>query len=778
MPPTSPGVNGGRGNRGDLSYNPGVVLSPFFAIKNLKRNERLVNRVCLHVVGCLAILSFGPLRRTPAADGSRFAHHDGDARYLHHIDLYDSDNRKITADSETPYSPLNTCGRCHDYATIAHGWHFNALADSSLRGDDGRPSEPWIWTDARTGTQLPLSPREHVDRFDPEAIGISDFELIRHFGARLPGTMAVPHGAAERVGLAGDEVQSDVPEAADADAESDEPDVSSRWELSGALEIDCMVCHAVSGRYDMESRKAQIDDENFAWAPTAALRLGTVKGSVSRIKTGEDPDDEKVQAKLPKVAYDASRFSADGTVFFDLVRMPENNACYQCHSQRTVDDSGIAPRWVHDEDIHLRAGMQCVDCHRNGIDHDIVRGFSGQQHVSGVSIETFTCAGCHLGVQGDAGDHETDTEIVELPGRLASPIPLHEGLPPLHFDKLSCTACHSGPMPEDAATRLMTSLAHSLGSKDHRTGNEWPSIQGPVFARLPASETDEAGSPVADSRVYPQRATWPAFFAEADGESLTPLPPESVYEITRRALRVRNDFAEEVTQPKLSRSERAEVLGDQRARVDDAELTEEELQELSAKRNELGRAAFDEKVAAALEAIQQELGIGRAAYVSTGKIFVTRTSADLKGDAIEATESDDVVMESLALLDPERFDQSSRSHIDMLTWPLAHNVRGAGQSLGVGGCLDCHSEQGLMFTSTVTSMGPAPVPGRTVTMASLQSVDEDQRLRWNQMFAGRALFKYLIGASLLTVLLVMLLGIAAKAGAMALQRDQDSPKGA
>jgi len=135
-------------------------------------------------------------------------------------------------------------------------------------------------------------------------------------------------------------------------------------------------------------------------------------------------------------------------------------------------------------------------------------------------------------------------------------------------------------------------------------------------------------------------------------------------------------------------------------------------------------------------------------------------------------------MESLALLDPERFDQSSRSHIDMLTWPLAHNVRGAGQSLGVGGCLDCHSEQGLMFTSTVTSMGPAPVPGRTVTMASLQSVDEDQRLRWNQMFAGRALFKYLIGASLLTVLLVMLLGIAAKAGAMALQRDQDSPKGA
>src|SRR5690606_34436438 len=123
---------------------------------------------------------------------------------------------------------------------------------------------------------------------------------------------------------------------------------ASRWELTGDLEIDCMVCHGVSGAYDFELRRETIASENFAWAPTAGIRLGEVEGSVARIRADSDPSDPKVQSKLPKVKYDSRRFNPDGTVFMDLVHRVENNACYQCHSERTVTaGEGIDERWVH-----------------------------------------------------------------------------------------------------------------------------------------------------------------------------------------------------------------------------------------------------------------------------------------------------------------------------------------------------------------------------------------------------------------------------------------------
>ena len=317
-----------------------------------------------------------------AADGSRFARTDGDARYLHHIDLYDANNRKISADSDQPYSSVKTCGRCHDYETISHGWHFNAFRTDAV---SGREAEPWIWTDARTGTQLPLSYRDWAQSYDPREIGISAWQMTHKFGGRIPGGgLAMepkPDSAAKVAAEKNTEAESEGnnEESAESSDSEAEPD---RWAFSGSLEIDCMVCHAVSGAYDFNARRDQIEKQNFAWAATAALRLGTVDGDASRIKDGSDPEDEAVKSKFPKVAYDPARFAGDGTVFMDLIRHPESNACYQCHSTRVVSDSGIEPRWIHDEDVHLRAGMQCSDCHRNGIDHHIVRGFVGEENPS------------------------------------------------------------------------------------------------------------------------------------------------------------------------------------------------------------------------------------------------------------------------------------------------------------------------------------------------------------------------------------------------------------
>ena len=655
------------------------------------------------------------------ADGSRFAHTDSDARYLHHIDLYDADNRKITADSDQPYSSVKTCGRCHDYDSISHGWHFNAFQPATV---DGREGEPWIWTDARTGTQLPLSYRDWAQTYDPREIGISTWQMTHQFGPRIPGGgLGI---ASEPSASPPASEQSDAAdEGTDDNADADES--SGRWEFSGSLDIDCMVCHAVSGQYDFNLRREQIENENFAWAATAALRLGSVDGDVSRIKDGSDPTDESVKAKFPKVVYDSSKFASDGTVFMDLVRHPESNACYQCHSNRTVSDSGIEPRWIHDEDVHLRAGMQCSDCHRNGIDHHIVRGFEGEESPAEHSIETLSCAGCHLGDHHDGHDEADTHDLMTRAGRLGSPKPLHAGLPPIHFEKLSCTACHAGPAPREEALRVMTSLAHGLGSKEHRTGFELPALAGPVFRKG------------GDERVYPQRAMWPAFWGVMENDEITPLPPEQVYDITRRALRVRKDFVEELLQPRLSSTDLKEVLGEDRAKTKEDEWTEEESAKVTEAQTKKGRELFEEKVDAALAAIEEQRGADDAVYVSSGYVY---GRGEKEGTL-------------------KRMDAIKNQATEMVSWPIAHSVRPAGWSLGIAGCTECHSDDGLIFSSTLAAQGPGPDVGPPVTMAMLQGVDPDQRLAWNQLFAGRATFKYVIAASLALLTITLFIGLGA-----------------
>jgi hypothetical protein len=416
----------------------------------------------------------------------------------------------------------------------------------------------------------------------------------------------------------------------------------------------------------------------------------------------------------------------------DLIRHPESNACYQCHSNRIVSETGIEQRWIHDDDVHLRAGMQCSDCHRNGIDHHIARGFEGEENPSDHSVATLSCAGCHLGAD-HAAEHDTiSDDVMARAGRLGSPYPEHAGLPPIHFEKLSCTACHGGPLPREETLRLMTSLAHGLGSKEHRSGFELPSIVGPVYKKG------------GDGRVYPHRAMWPAFWGvQTDDKQIKPLPPEQVYEITRRVLRVRQDFSEELLQPKLSSTDLKSLLGEDRAKTKEDEWTEEESAKVAKAITTKGREQFDEKVAGALEAIEKELKVEQAVYVSSGFVYAR-------------TKEEGTLLQKL--------DVRSNQATAMVAWPIAHNVRPAGWSLGVAGCTECHSDDAKLFTSTVSSTGPGPDVGEPVTMATLQGVNHDQRLAWNQLFSGRASFKYVIATSLAILCMTLMIGIGATVG--------------
>lgn len=176
-----------------------------------------------------------------------------------------------------------------------------------------------------------------------------------------------------------------------------------RSHLTGPLLIDCMLCHHRQGSgYSPFTWTEQIEQENFAYAPAAAFGVATVQGQTRRLKDDFDPKAEGAATQLPAVQYDPNRFRHDGRVLFDLVRKPENNACYYCHTQ-TAADAVEGQRWWHDEDVHVRAGMACVDCHRNGLDHETARGFAGD------------CAG-DVSLVGD-GRHVAGGGVASLCGR-------------------------------------------------------------------------------------------------------------------------------------------------------------------------------------------------------------------------------------------------------------------------------------------------------------------------------------------------------------------------
>ncbi|MEM7262600.1 MAG: hypothetical protein AAF488_11465 [Planctomycetota bacterium] len=459
------------------------------------------------------------LNAAPAPDDATHKKSGSRRPYSHVITLYDAREQAIdpTAETAAPYSPSATCRKCHDVAKIHTGHHFAG----STTSPSGRPGEPWIWVDRRTGTQLPLSYRDWPGTYRPEALGIDAEQFTETFGRHLPGTGFT------------------------ANEESD------------PLEIDCLSCHLADRDYRHPKWMEAVSAGTFDVAPTLAAGIGK--------KSAEDPS---------RIVYDTRRFESDGTIFIDVVRRPPNESCYGCHTVKPVGD-GATPRWLHEGDVHLAAGLDCVDCHTNGLDHHTVRGFPGES-ADGHPAATLSCEGCHGGVEeGDGAGH------------FGAPRPEHRGLPPLHLETMSCTSCHSGFVPSDPPHQVQTSMAHSLGvASQDRRDDDAPQIVTSILAR------DDRGV------LTPHRQFWPSFWGWQAGETVTPIAPSDVTRVVRRAFRVRQDFAREVRK------------GD--GSVEELEVT------------------FREKLGKAFAAMakQKPSDDAQPVYVSGGQLYRTARSAD------------------------------------------------------------------------------------------------------------------------------------------------------
>jgi len=573
---------------------------------------------------------------------------------------------KITKemDPALPFSIRGTCSDCHvyehNYDVIRKGWHFNA-ADANV--PPGRPGQPWIYYDAATGTQIPLSYRAWPGTFRPRQIGMSTFQFTQRFGRQMPGG-----GVGE------------------IDTKND--DEIPRQIVSGKLEINCMSCHDRDPEHDQAEYAAQVSQQSFRWAATASVPFAAVKGAADKMDDTFDylmPDmvtDPERKPFVPTVTYQPGDFDSKGQVFFNVSGKIPPARCYFCHSDINVDQCGNE-RWQGDEDVHLAAGLSCVDCHREGLEHNTIRGYEGGINANEMAART-SCRGCHL---GDENGNRPEG------GRLGAPVPVHKGIPTVHFERLACTACHSGPWPNETTYHVKTSVTHGLGSRTvNKYPNALPHVLYPVFAKQ--APVDSNGP----RKIGPHKMIWPAYWGTInDKDEVRPLELATVTHIVGPVLKgltftAAGDWAE------IKESQVIEVL------------------------KALGGAVKE----------------GRPVYVTGGTLYRLNEGGTLA-----------IVQDHPAAA--------------AYTWPMAHNVRPAAQSLGVGKCTVCHSTSSAFFFGKVGVDSPIKnVSNATRLQYQFQELPHGRTWAFAASFVFRPWFKVVaIGSTALIGIVLLLYGLRA-----------------
>jgi len=332
-------------------------------------------------------------------------------------------NPATGSNTNVPYSPKQTCGavNCHDYQKITKGYHFMQGA-----GEKPTPAQAercqWASTPGNYGgtwcSPAPLykylSPKQNTS---PRTMDMTSFSFITvGCGGCHPGGGSTEY---DRNGNRYDEFMKQKHYTSGGDNNFDGDYYKARWSETGVLEADCMICHLP--KYDNSERKKQLKQLNFRWAPTAAAGFATVTGSIQKKQS-------------IKVEYNKSLFNVEGKIEPHIVREPRDRACLFCHAKPGWKKRGANFR--SRTDVHIRAGLKCVDCHPAGskaaddrINEKEMHQFGKGDDPGGMVRNDLdnTCRSC-------ADCHDT--------GYLGAPIAKHSWLPPLHLENIACQTCH------------------------------------------------------------------------------------------------------------------------------------------------------------------------------------------------------------------------------------------------------------------------------------------------------------------------------------------------
>ena len=548
-----------------------------------------------------------------------------------------------------PYSPKQTCGQCHDYDRITQGYHFMQGKGETPTADQ-KARCLWVSTPGNYGGNW-CSPAPLYRYLSPkknESAALMDMTSFTFFtsacAACHPGG-----GAAEfdREGRRYDLWMSDPASgfSSGGDNNFDGDYYQARWSETGVLEADCLLCHMPE--YNISERKKQLGAWNFRWAATAGAGFANVTGSVS--------DNQPVEA-----AYDQELFNADGTVEPHIVRGPRNEVCLSCHAKPGWKKRGanFRPR----TDVHLRAGLKCVDCHPAGSsatdpriagreEHQLGKGDDPGGHVRDDLDDTcVSCADCH------------DT------GRMGAPIAKHRWLPPLHFDEIACQTCHVPQRPVKAAL-VQAGDVFNPGTKIPTKGKHLWTFYGPDgkcwnhYGDLEMMGYDDKPTdpfrPVLtryNGKIYPVNqihSAWPGI--EVEGETALMQPKMGdVYKMWKA------HQADPTKYPELSKI--ADDSGDDVPEVNRPEEID----------------ALVQSVSQALAETGYPMQGKRVVWVRNDRVYTSGTE--------------------FHTLDMHPWEASPFANVHK----YSHDVLPANAALGVNGCTDCHHpDSDFFFASNV-----------------------------------------------------------------------------
>jgi len=368
-------------------------------------------------------------------------------------------NPHTGANVDKPYSPKQTCGRCHDYERITKAYHFMQGKGEKPTADQAKRVH-WASTPGNYGgtwcSPAPLYPYlspKHNN--DAGTMDMTSFTFISiGCGECHPGGGSAEY---DREGKRYDRWVIDPKSGFKPGGENnfDGDYYKALWSKTGVLEADCLICHLPE--YDMAERRKQIKLLNWRWAATAGSGFAKVTGSVK-------------DGAAVRVEYNKALFNPDGSVEPHIVREPRNQACLACHAKPGWKKRGanFRPR----TDVHLRAGLKCVDCHAAGSFavapsirgrelHEIGKGDDPGGHVRDELDNTCrTCESCH------------DT------GEFGAPVPKHNGLPPIHLEKIACQTCHI-PWRFVKSAQVVASDIFNPGTKIPTKGKHLWTFYGP-----------------------------------------------------------------------------------------------------------------------------------------------------------------------------------------------------------------------------------------------------------------------------------------------------------
>jgi nitrate/TMAO reductase-like tetraheme cytochrome c subunit len=569
-------------------------------------------------------------------------------------------NPVLGLNTTAPYSPRQTCGAigCHDYNKITQGYHFTQGQGEPVPSDMAARYQ-WVTSPGNYGgtwcSPAPLY-RYLAPKTNASATTIdmtSATFITAGCGNCHPGGGPLEF---DRDGKRYDLWMSDPASGLSpgGDNQFDGDYYKARWSETGVVEADCLLCHLPE--YDINKRNDHLKKLNFRWAATEGAGFGQVTGSVASNQT-------------PQVAYDLKRFDAAGNVKVRVVTQPRNETCLNCHAQPGWKKRGADFRAR--TDVHLRAGMRCVDCHPAGSHaddpriqgrevHQIAKGDDPGGRVRDDLDNTVrSCASCHSS------------------GQFGAPIATHPWLPPLHLDTIACQTCHTPekrvmPIQVQASDVFNPDAWIDPGMKQLWTFYGVDGLYRNHYGLLRVMGYDdkptETFRPVLaryKDKIYPVNrihSTWPGIETPGKPGLMQPRPPD-IYKMWTAHLE------DPARYPELARIQDHD--GDGVKEVNRAEEIE----------------ALIAAVTRHLTSLDYDLKGKRVVWVSNERVYHSGT---------EYRVMDKAEWEASPFANEHKYN---------------HDVAPARAALGSGGCTDCHASNSRFFDQAVLLTAFSPENG-------------------------------------------------------------------